>query len=392
MPHVCEPGILPYLFPSLNMCKSIKDYGFRYDQDGNPLIEDCQKNQFVEYYFSPEAMDLFERLYTPGPGGLQEPFIQFWVKVAQRFAGNPFVVGFDPINEPFPSNIYKDAALIYEPGLFDQTILQPMYKRIFTEAYLPADPTKIMFFEPTQFPDMFFASGFTEVPGGSNFTSLHVMNDHTYGPCALGNLNASIYPLCREYHEIKISQRDKDAQKLNIPLIISEFGACLGGPTCAAEVQSVTEVCDEYLASWAYWQFKKFGDLTTTAGTGSEGFYNDDGSMQDDKVKTLTRTYMQSTQGVLVSMKFNDTTSNFDATFKVDTSINAPSVLYWNTQYWYPSGISIVVTDSQGGMLTDDKDYVVDHTLGSQVHLTIVNTELNGTNINVSVKSQVSTY
>jgi len=79
---------------------------------------------------------------------------------------------------------------------------------------------------------------------------------------------------------------------LNIPLIISEFGACLGGPTCAAEVQSVAEVCDEYLASWAYWQFKKFGDLTTTAGTGSEGFYNDDGSMQDDKVKTLTRTYM----------------------------------------------------------------------------------------------------
>ena len=78
-------------------------------------------------------------------------------------------------------------------------------------------------------------------------------------------------------------------------MIISEFGACLGGETCVAEIQSLTEVCDEHLASWAYWQFKKFGDLTTTAGIGSEGFYNSDGTLQHDKVKALTRTYPQAT-------------------------------------------------------------------------------------------------
>jgi hypothetical protein len=33
------------------------------DSDGNPLIEDCMKNTFTDYYFSPEAMALFERLY-----------------------------------------------------------------------------------------------------------------------------------------------------------------------------------------------------------------------------------------------------------------------------------------------------------------------------------------
>ncbi len=70
LPHTCNPGILPYLFPFLNLCKSIKDYGFRYDQDGNPLIEDCQKNQFVNYYFSPESMALFEQLYSTESGGL----------------------------------------------------------------------------------------------------------------------------------------------------------------------------------------------------------------------------------------------------------------------------------------------------------------------------------
>jgi hypothetical protein len=32
---------------------------------------------------------------------------------------------------------------------------------------------------------------------------------------------------------------------------------------------------------------KNFADLTTSAGTGSEGFYNNDGTLQDGKVKAL---------------------------------------------------------------------------------------------------------
>jgi len=35
----------------------------------------------------------------------------------------------------------------------------------------------------------------------------------------------------------------------------------------------VTDHADDNLAGWAYWQFKYFEDLTTSAGTGSEGFY-----------------------------------------------------------------------------------------------------------------------
>lgn len=138
LPHDCEPGILPYIFPSFNFCKSIQDYGYRVDGEGNPVIEDCQKNQFVDYYFSPESMELFERLFSATPGGLQDKFIAYWKRVASRFASNPYVVGFDPLNEPFPSNIYKDASLFYLPGHFDATVLQPFYKRIFEEAYLPA--------------------------------------------------------------------------------------------------------------------------------------------------------------------------------------------------------------------------------------------------------------
>jgi len=60
----------------------------------------------------------------------------------------------------------------------------------------------------------------------------------------------------------------------------------------------VGDAADKYVAGWAYWQFKNYADLTTSAGTGSEGFYNEDGTLQDWKVKALSRTYVMLTQGV----------------------------------------------------------------------------------------------
>jgi len=75
----------------------------------------------------------------------------------------------------------------------------------------------------------------------------------------------------------------------------------------------VCDVADENLVGWAYWQFKYYEDLTTSAGTGSEGFYNQDGSLQDWKAKALARSYLQYTQGVLTKQYFNTETSALDA-------------------------------------------------------------------------------
>ena len=84
----------------------------------------------------------------------------------------------------------------------------------------------------------------------------------------------------------------------------------------------------EHLVGWSYWQFKHYEDLTTSAGTGSEGFYSADGSLQDWKAKALSRSYLQFTQGVLEKQVFNTETSALHAQFKVKTHIKAPTVIY----------------------------------------------------------------
>lgn len=130
-----------------------------------------------------------------------------------------------------------------------------------------------------------FNLGFTEAPGGAEYSSLHVLNDHTYccevsvDMCATGEPPLDQAEVCRKFHEKRISTRDSDASRYGTPLMITEFGACMDTASCLQEIEAVTGVCDEHLVGWAYWQLKSFGDLTTTAGTGSEGFYNRDGSL-----------------------------------------------------------------------------------------------------------------
>jgi hypothetical protein len=85
---------------------------------------------------TPEAIDLFERLYY-NETGLTDKFVNYWKAVANKFANNKFVIGYDPLNEPFPSNFLKNTSLVFEPGLFDKVGLEPIYSRIFKEAYEP---------------------------------------------------------------------------------------------------------------------------------------------------------------------------------------------------------------------------------------------------------------
>jgi len=74
--------------------------------------------------------------------------------------------------------------------------------------------------------------------------------------------------------------------------------------------------------------------LTTSAGTGSEGFYNADGTLQEWKVKALARSYLRFTQGVLTQMAFDTTTAELKASFTLDTSIKAPTEIFQSSDYW----------------------------------------------------------
>ena len=267
-------------------CRSFDTYGYQTDDQGWPLITDCNKVAFFKYYTTSQSLAIFDALYT-NKQGLTDKFVAYWDVVAAKFANNPYVIGFDPINEPFPADFMTDPNIL-KPGVFDKEKLAPLYAKVF-EKYMKYNKNQIMYFETGQFPDSYLGkvlnAGFESPPGGKNGSANHVLNDHSYccqlGPtiCATGEPAADKGPECSQWHHDRIATRAQDAKDLGIPLIVSEFGACFDSDECAREISQVADECDKVLAGWAYWEFKNYKDLTTTAGTGSEGFYNNDGSL-----------------------------------------------------------------------------------------------------------------
>ena len=113
------------------------------DSQGNPVIEDCLKHLFAQYYATPEAMSAFERLYK-NTHGLQDRFADFWNVTSFFFKNNPYVLGYDIINEPQTANAYSEPWL-YLPGMFDRAVLQPLYQRM-NSVIRANDKKKIVFF------------------------------------------------------------------------------------------------------------------------------------------------------------------------------------------------------------------------------------------------------
>jgi endoglycosylceramidase len=126
-------------------CRSIKDLNYKTDANGWPKIEECNKDAFFKYYTLSESQGIFDALYT-NKHELTDAFVEYWGEVAKRLSKNPYVIGFDPINEPFPADIGEDPSLL-EPGVFCKKKLAPLYEKVFKE-YKLHNPNTIMYFEP----------------------------------------------------------------------------------------------------------------------------------------------------------------------------------------------------------------------------------------------------
>jgi len=48
-------------------------------------------------------MEAFSALYN-NKNQLQDKFVEFWDHTSKALTKNPYVIGFDPINEPYPGD------------------------------------------------------------------------------------------------------------------------------------------------------------------------------------------------------------------------------------------------------------------------------------------------
>lgn len=140
-------------------------------------------------------------------------------------------MGFDPLNEPTVSfdNLFEVADQLRQ-GRTDKSLLQPLFARLYKEAYKAANNDSIMIFEPVVFPDvvgfkvfgyqildLVRAVGFSKPPGGEVGSANHALNAHTYccqlngDVCKTGEPSPDSTEECLAFHKQRMGQRRDDA-------------------------------------------------------------------------------------------------------------------------------------------------------------------------------------
>lgn len=228
VPTNCDHTPIGAFAQKAGICKSIKDFPISYDKDGYPIPSTCQKTDFGEYYTSPEVVTLFTRLYTNWQHpkmktGMIDQFAKHWNLVAKKFVDNPYVVGYDLLNEPMIGGLYDDLAASIS-GENDKHMLMPMYQKL-SKAIREVDNNKIIMFEGSLTRSVFADSvnnwidsnlvkghvGFTERPSSPETVLIpkEVSNIHSY--CSHDIKDAEF---CANTHRNNIKVGMEDADRL----------------------------------------------------------------------------------------------------------------------------------------------------------------------------------
>ncbi len=318
-------------------------------------------------------------------GNLQGEFDAVWTKVAARFRGNPWVIGYDPFNEPYgpglgtrPDNPAFDALLecFYtgraHPGLNQNGGRVTCPADDPEEGLIPrieaADPTHLVAYEGNYSTD----SGVQNHIGAMDYPHL-VLNFHDY--CFLHVPNGPEPPdfasICGPLERYVFAQHAEERANDSAPdqpggpgWLLTEFGAT----TDTSDLARITSDADASLVGWIYWQWINYDDPT---GSHSSALWPPRAATAS-QLNVLSQTYASAVAGTPLSMSFDPSTASFEFRYRSNPRITAPTVIVVPEPAHYPHGYCLRVAgarvtsrpeatriDVAGGPSADDVDVSV---------------------------------
>ncbi len=284
-------------------------------------------------------------------GNLQGQFDEVWTKVAAHFRGNPWVVGYDPLNEPFGSGLQTDAdnpafdaqlECLYtgraHPGLDQDGRPVRCPPDDPAEGLIPrleaADPTHLVAYEGNYGTD----SGVPNHIGAMAYPRL-VLNFHDY--CFLHVPNGPEPPnfasTCGPLEQAVFAQHDQERandttqhQPGGPGWLLTEFGAT----TDTADLGRITADADANLVGWIYWQWIDYDDPT---GSHSSALWPPRATTPS-QLAVLSETYASAVAGTPTAMSFDPATAAFTLRYVPDPAVRAPTVVVVPVATHYPHG------------------------------------------------------
>ncbi len=175
----------------------------------------------------------------------QDRVVNLWEHLAEHYRGNPWVAGYNPINEP---------------GDAHGTAIGPFYRRL--EAAIRAvDPDHILFLDGNRYSTQFDQLG-DPLPN-----TVYTAHDYALP----GFVDGGPYPgfsrgqfVDRDRVEQTFLERTAYMRETGTPIWVGEFGPVYTGDATKDEqryrlLEDQLEIIDRYDASWALWTYKDIG-------------------------------------------------------------------------------------------------------------------------------------
>jgi endoglycosylceramidase len=290
------------------------------------------------YFVNPALQRAFDNFWAnkPGPGGigLQDRYAAAWAHVAQRFAANRNVLGYEILNEPFMGSEWQTCANTEGCPLFDQKL--DAFNHKVNEAIRAIDQRTLVWYEPN--PAFNFGAN-------THVTSLGPRSGFAFHDYCLAN-EAEGCPT----QEITMTNADKYVAGSGDALLLDEWGAT-SGPT---DLHKMVALADQHMVPWMEWAFCLCGDPTTAGqdqGMIQEASKPPSGeNLNASTVEALVEPYPQLISGTPLSWGFNRESATFSFRYSTQSadgsrSFRAGSVTQIATpKLSYPSGYGVQVS------------------------------------------------
>jgi endoglycosylceramidase len=319
-------------------------------------------------------------------GNLQGNYDLVWKTVAQYFKNDPWVVGYDPYNEPFSTETQTASASTFTGqlecfyiGKAHAAFLANGAGALTCPAGDPAngviptiqsvDSHHLTFVEP----DIYWVTG-GNIPsqlGPLPFKRI-VFNFHVYcGDRSPLTGNPTDLLKCLQSEETAASEQEitrlsmaSASQSAGPAGFMSEFGATTSVALAGFDVEWAG--LDQL--SWIYWAWKFYDDPT---GSSAEGLVETDGSYSP-VVTVLSRTYPQAVAGDPNSVIFNPFTGAFNMVYAPTNAAHGVTTIAIAASEHYPNGWCSAV---KGGRITSKPGatHLTVQTVGhpAQVYITV---------------------
>lgn len=287
---------------------------------------------FPLYYIQNPAMQrAFESFWANREGpdgvGVQDHFVAGVTAVAERFADEEQVVGYEVINEPFPGLAYEPCLTPAGCAELEQTLIAPFAAKV-VDAVRAVTDTQLVAVEP--FVLFNFGQGPTSLPGAD--TDL-ILATHSY----------ALEPAAEDaVVDFTVDAAERDGA----PALITEFGASTD-PTL---LRRLTTGFDRRMLPWLFWAYNE------NVITDREGDAGMDRLASEEAFRELVRPYPEAVAGTPESFGYDPERQTFELVAStvgpggeaypegVETVIVVPRLAY-------PTGYAV---DVVGGTVTSE--------------------------------------